>query len=203
MMNTGRRGPRDHDTPEAYQAVLPSQGGITNARGLAGMYRPLAVGGEHDGVRLVGPDDIARMAAVSSATAIDAVLLTGMRFSLGFMKSTDNRRARARCSGQPDPVGSRVRPRRHGRIAWVRRPGGEAVVRLRHDQARPSVLLNERGQRLVDAVYRSLGCGSICGDVGLNLVPSVICTSSGSNRSVSDGFLNRVRSFDSCRGHSR
>ena len=34
--------------------MLPSQGGITNARGLAGMYAPLAMGGE----RLVDADTL-------------------------------------------------------------------------------------------------------------------------------------------------
>src|SRR5262249_30081490 len=41
LKNTGRN-PHDHDTPAAYRAALPSQGGISNARGLAGMYQPLA-----------------------------------------------------------------------------------------------------------------------------------------------------------------
>jgi CubicO group peptidase (beta-lactamase class C family) len=82
MKNTGRRNPRDYDTPEAYRAVLPSQGSASNARGLAGLYLPLAVGG----AQFVDADGLARMAAVSSASAIDAVLLTGLRFSLGSMK---------------------------------------------------------------------------------------------------------------------
>ena len=51
------------------------------------MYTPLALGGQ----QLVNRDTLARMQETSSASAIDAVLLVGMRFSLGFMKSSDNR----------------------------------------------------------------------------------------------------------------
>jgi CubicO group peptidase (beta-lactamase class C family) len=46
VKNTGQRSATgDHASREAHRAVLPSQGGITNARGLAGMYAPLAQGG--------------------------------------------------------------------------------------------------------------------------------------------------------------
>ena len=38
MKNTGRK-PGDHDTPAAHAAVLPSQGGLASARGLAGPIR--------------------------------------------------------------------------------------------------------------------------------------------------------------------
>ena len=37
MRNTGRRSAHDFDTLEAYRSVLPSQGGIANVRGLAGL----------------------------------------------------------------------------------------------------------------------------------------------------------------------
>jgi CubicO group peptidase (beta-lactamase class C family) len=158
--NTGRRGPRDHDSPEAYRAVLPSQGGVTNARGLARLYEPLALGGAKGGVQLVDDDTLARMRNVSSATAIDAVLLTGLRFSLGYMKSTDNRRAppEARDSlilseaafGHAGMGGSLGFADPDARLAF-----GYAMSK----QGR-GVLLNDRGQRLVDALYRSLGCRS-------------------------------------------
>src|SRR3712207_8033640 len=54
--------------------------------GLAGLYAPLALGGEMKGVKLVDGDTLARMQAVSSASGVDAVLVVGLRFSLGFMK---------------------------------------------------------------------------------------------------------------------
>ncbi|HXG10979.1 MAG TPA: serine hydrolase domain-containing protein [Gemmataceae bacterium] len=158
VKNTGRNpGARDHDSREAHQAVLPSQGGITNARGLAGMYAPLALGGAIRGVRLVDEETLQQMAAVSSASAVDAVLLTGMRFALGFVKSTDNRRA---APGARDSMILSEEAFGH--------PGMGGSLGFADPQARLSfgytmnkqgqgVLLNERGQSLVDAVYRALG----------------------------------------------
>ncbi len=85
------------------------------------------------------------------------MLLTGLRFSLGFMKSTDNRRAPpvARDSlilseaafGHAGMGGSLGFADPDARLAF-----GYAM----NKQGR-GVLLNERGQSLVDAVYRSLG----------------------------------------------
>ena len=156
MRNTGRHSPRNHDTPEAYQAVLPSQGGIGNARSLAGMYAALSQKND----RLVGSETLARMQAVSSATAIDAVLLTGLRFSLGFMKSSDNRRA---------PLGARDslilsesafgHAGMGGSLGFADPAAKLSFGYVMTRQGR-GVLVNERGQRLVDAVYRSLGCRS-------------------------------------------
>src|SRR5215831_5131968 len=83
----------EYDLRAAHAAEIGAAGGITNARGLAGMYEPLSCGGKLKGVELVNPDTLARMAAVSSATGRDAVLVMPTRFSLGFMKTMDNRRA--------------------------------------------------------------------------------------------------------------
>ncbi|HEX4589892.1 MAG TPA: serine hydrolase domain-containing protein [Gemmataceae bacterium] len=160
MRNTGHRGPRDFDSPEAYRAVLPSQGGIANARGLAGLYTPLAMGGEFNGVRLADANSLARMRAVSSATAVDAVLLTGLRFSLGFMKSSDNRRA---SPGARDSLILSENAFGHagmgGSLGFADPAARMAFGYVMSKQGR-GVLLNDRGQRLVDAVYRSLGCRS-------------------------------------------
>ncbi len=158
VRNTGRR-PRafDHDTPEAYQSVLPSQGSLTNARGLAGLYTPLALGGSHRGVRLVDEGTLSRMSAVSSASAVDAVLLTGMRFGLGFVKGVDNR---------GDPPGARDslllsedafgHPGMGGSLGFADPSARLAFGYAMNKQGR-GVLLNERAQALVDAVYRCLG----------------------------------------------
>jgi CubicO group peptidase (beta-lactamase class C family) len=157
LRNTGRH-PHDHDTPAAHQAVLPSQGGIGNARSLAGLYAPLALGGSAGGVRLVDEDARRRMQAVSSAVAVDAVLLVGLRFSLGFMKSSDNRRA---------PPGARdslilseaafAHAGMGGSLGFADPAARLSFGYVMNKQGR-GVLLNVRGQALVDAVYRSLGC---------------------------------------------
>jgi CubicO group peptidase (beta-lactamase class C family) len=156
MKNTGRK-PGDHDSRQAHAAVLPSQGGITNARGLAGLYAPLALGGPFRGVRLVDAETLAAMGAVHAASAIDAVLLVGMRYALGFMKSTDNRRG---------PEGARdsviLSESAFGHAGMGGSLGfADPVARMSFGYAMNKqgrgVLLNERGQSLVDATYRALG----------------------------------------------
>jgi CubicO group peptidase (beta-lactamase class C family) len=156
--NTGRFArARDYDSREAHQAVLPSQGAVTNARGLAGMYAPLALGGAIGGVRLVSEGVLREMAAVSSATAVDAVLLIGLRLSLGFWKSSDNRRAApgARDSMilSEDAFGH---PGMGGSLGFADPAARLSFGYTMNKQGR-GVGLNERGQSLVDAVYRSLG----------------------------------------------
>jgi CubicO group peptidase (beta-lactamase class C family) len=154
VKNTGRRAAAgDHDSREAHQAVLPSQGGITNARSLAGMYAPLAMGGG----RLVDADALRQMSAVSSALGVDATLLIGLRIALGFWKSSDNRR------GPPGAQDSMVlseeafgHPGMGGSLGFADPAARLSFGYTMNKQGR-GVCLNERGQSLVDAVYRSLG----------------------------------------------
>jgi CubicO group peptidase (beta-lactamase class C family) len=156
MRNAGRR-PGDQDSREAHAAVLPSQGGITNARGLAGMYEPLALGGAVRGVRLLDADTLAALQAVSSASAVDAMLLVGLRFGLGFMKSSDNRRSGP---GARDSLILAETAFGHagmgGSLGFADPEARLAFGYTMNKQGR-GILLNERGQALIDAVYRSLG----------------------------------------------
>ena len=157
LKNTGRT-PGDQDTRIAHAAVLPSQGGITNARGLAGLYMPLALGGSANGVRLFDESTLGDMQAVSSASALDAVLLVGMRFSLGFMKSSDNRKA---APGAQDSLIMSDTAFGHagmgGSLGFADPAACMSFGYAMNKQGR-GVLLNERGQSLVDAAYRCLGC---------------------------------------------
>jgi CubicO group peptidase (beta-lactamase class C family) len=156
LRNSGRAGGADHDSREAHRAVLPSQGGITNARALAGMYAPLALGG----APLVDTDTLAAMGSVASATAIDATLLVGLRVSLGFWKSSDNRAA---------PPGARDgiilsesafgHPGMGGSVGFADPAARMSFGYTMNKQGR-GVGLNDRGQSLVDAVYQCLGCRS-------------------------------------------
>jgi CubicO group peptidase (beta-lactamase class C family) len=151
--NGGLWSGRAYESRAAHAAGLPSQGGITNARGLAGLYTPLALGGG----TLVDEGTLAQMGAVSAASAVDAVLLVPMRFSLGFVKAVDNR------AGPPGARDSLLLPE-----TAFGHPGMGGSVGFADPRARLAfgytmnrqghgVLLNERGQALVDAVYRSLG----------------------------------------------
>jgi CubicO group peptidase (beta-lactamase class C family) len=117
------------------------------------MYAPLACGGGS----LVGTDTLVRMGEVSVATSDDAVLRIPTRFALGFMKSMDNRR-RVPTSGCSAVLSS-------GAFGHVGAGGSlgfadpEARLSFGYVMNRQGagMLLNDRGQPLVDAVYRALG----------------------------------------------
>ncbi|HKT03898.1 MAG TPA: serine hydrolase domain-containing protein [Rugosimonospora sp.] len=148
--------PGESDSRAAHAAEMGAVGGITNARGLAGMYRPLALGGAVDGVTLVGPEQLYRMAAIVSATSVDAVLLVPTRWAMGFTKTTDNRYLPAadqegillseEAFGHPGMGGSLgfADPRARLSFGYTMNRQGTGLG------------VNERGQSLVDAVYAAL-----------------------------------------------
>src|SRR5262249_4519460 len=139
------------------EAVLRGTGGITNARGLAGLYAPLALGGTHRGVRLVPEEQLPRMGAVSSASAVDATLLVGLRFALGFVKSSDNRHGPAGGRGSVLlPEEAFGHPGMGGSVGFAD-PGARLAFGYTMNKQGRGVLLNERGQGLVNATYRALG----------------------------------------------
>jgi CubicO group peptidase (beta-lactamase class C family) len=71
-MMPGPDGVFGFDTRAAHQAEIGAAGGMSNGRGLAGMYAPLANGGTLKSVTLVSRDALAHMSAVASASALDA-----------------------------------------------------------------------------------------------------------------------------------
>ncbi len=145
------------DSRAYHAAEIPGAGGITNARGLAGMYAPLACGGSLKGVDLVDRDTLARMSTVSSATNQDMTTLIPGRLSLGYWKSLDNRRQPPGMQdsiilsedafGHPGAGGSIgfADPRERMSFGYVMNKMGAGLG------------LNPRGQSLVDVVYISLG----------------------------------------------
>jgi CubicO group peptidase (beta-lactamase class C family) len=148
---------RGFDTRLAHAAEIGGAGGLANARGLAGLYAPLACGGRMNGVEYVSPDILARMAAVSSASSRDVTLLAPMRFSLGFFKAMDNRRS---IPGTQDsmfiPEAAFGHPGYGGSIGFA---DPESGISFGYNMNRmgQGMLLNERGQSLIDALYQSLG----------------------------------------------
>jgi CubicO group peptidase (beta-lactamase class C family) len=155
--NGGYYAGRAYESRAAHAAVLPSAGGIGNARALARLYAPLALGGTFAGVRLLDADAAARAGVVQAASAADAVLLLAMRFGLGFVKACDNRRAppgaRDSLLLSEDAFGH---PGVGGSVGFAD-PRARLAFGYTMNKQGPGVLLNERGQALVDAVYRALG----------------------------------------------
>ena len=135
-------------------AELGGMGGMASARGLAALYTPLALGGGS----IISTDAIVRMSQPAVATSEDALLLIPTRFGLGFMTSMDNRRRGPRASGSSVVLG----PTAFGHVGM----GGSigfadpaerisfAYVMNKHGEG---ILLNDKGQSLVDATYTSLG----------------------------------------------
>jgi len=156
-MNDGGTMLTGVDARAFHAAEIGGAGGITNARGLAGMYAPLACGGSLKGVDLVDRDTLARMSAVSSATSQDMTLLVPARLSLGYWKSLDNGRQPPGMQesmilsedafGHPGAGGSIgfADPRERMSFGYVMNKMGAGLG------------LNPRGQSLVNATYISLG----------------------------------------------
>ncbi len=151
LMNSGGFNPNDS---KYRRAEIGGGGGVANARGLAAMYGPLSLGGGD----MFSPASVTRMGEVSVATGCDATLLLPSRFGLGFMKSMDNRR---RPFGDRDSVVLSSAAFGHvgagGSIGFADPVRGLSFGYAMTKMG-PGILLNDRGQALVDATYRALGC---------------------------------------------
>ena len=147
------QGGADFNAREVHAAEIASANGMTNARGLAGMYAALAAGGGG----LVDGDTLARMGRVTAATMDDAVLLQPMRFAMGFMASTDNRAG----AGDSLLIGETAfgHVGMGGSVGFADPAAGIGFGYVMNRMG-PGILLNPRGQALVDATYRSLGWSS-------------------------------------------
>jgi len=147
------------NTRAGHAAEIGAANGITNARGLAGMYAPLAMGGGP----LVDAPTLARMGEVSMATHDDATLRIPTRFAPGFMKSMDNRKRSigAKVFGEDcDSVIMGSAAFGHvgaGGSLGFADPAAGLSFGYTMNRMGPGLLMNDRGQPLVDAAYLSLG----------------------------------------------
>ena len=154
FLNTGGWGPNDAD---GHRADIGGGGGISNARGQVAMYTPLANGGSHNGVTLVGADRLAAMERCSVATGVDATLLSRTRFASGFMKSMDNR---AYPGG--DQTSAIIGDRAFGHVGaggsiGFADPECNLAFSYTMNQMGLGIMLNERCQSLIDRAYEILG----------------------------------------------
>jgi CubicO group peptidase (beta-lactamase class C family) len=158
LMNSGLvLAPGWIDSRAAHAAELPAFGGVGNARALAGMYRPLALGGAVDGVQLVDQPTLAAMSTVTAAGALDATLLVPTRWALGFGKSIDS----SACPpGDQDGVILSEDAFGHsgmgGSIGFAD-PRARLSFGYTMNRQGIGIGLDQRAQSLIDATYTALG----------------------------------------------
>ncbi|MEM7541207.1 MAG: serine hydrolase domain-containing protein [Pseudomonadota bacterium] len=155
-MVAGVDGIPGYDTRAAHGAEIGAAGGITNGRGLAGMYAPLAMGGSLNGREYVSADQLLKMSMVSSA-GLDFTLLLPTRFSLGYFKAMDNRAA---VSGVTDSMliseAAFGHPGFGGSIGFAD-PECRMSFGYTMNRMGAGMLVNTRGQSMIDALYQTLG----------------------------------------------
>lgn len=148
----GYMAPGESDSRAAHQAEFGAIGAITNARGLAGMYLPLSLGGGD----LVSREQLQVMSLTAVAGG-DAVLAVPTRFSLGFMKSMDNRHLPPADSEGALMSATAFGHAGMGGSAGFCDPAARLAFGYTMNKQGPGLGINPRGQALVDAMYRTLG----------------------------------------------
>ena len=146
------------NSPTCHRAEIGGGGGLSNGRGLARIYAPFACGGELDGHHYVDQQTLARMQEVAVATHLDATLLIPTRFALGFMKSIDNRTAPGVAKDSAILGAQAFGHVGAGGSIGFADPARKLSFGYTMNKMGLGMLLNERGQALVDATYQSLGC---------------------------------------------
>jgi CubicO group peptidase (beta-lactamase class C family) len=150
-------GGNNANSAATLRAEIGGAGGVSNARAMAKLFSPLANGGVVGDRQYFSQQSIQRMSTVSTATMLDATLLVPTRFALGFMKSMDNRTCKA---GNTDSFIIGDRAFGHvgaGGSTVFADPDNKLAFAYTMNLMGPGVLLNHRGQSLVDAAYLSLG----------------------------------------------
>ena len=145
----GNNGGWYFDTPDSWRAEIGGAGGISNARGLAGMFGTI-----FDDKPLLS---VARIDALRTPVSegMDKTVRIPTRFGEGFMLTTDNRKLPG--EGQSAIMGD-------GAFGHVGMGGSigfsdpDAGISFGYTMNKMGggILLNERGQLLIDSVYDSL-----------------------------------------------
>jgi CubicO group peptidase (beta-lactamase class C family) len=150
----GNTGIPDRNSRAAHAAELGAAGGIGNARGLAGLYRPLALGGSFGGVTLVHDLALCDMSRCASA-GLDAVIGLQSRFTRGYYKTWPSQTILSEEAFGHLGAG--------GAVSFA-----EPAARMSFGYVMNSldlVLTTDRAQSLVDAAYRCAGYRTRAGGV--------------------------------------
>jgi CubicO group peptidase (beta-lactamase class C family) len=136
-----------------HAGEIPAAGAVATARGLAGVYAPLSVGGALGGVRLVGEAAIDRMRIAQAVTDVDVVIGGPTAYTLGFSKSWPNPLAGSGVIIGEEAFGT---PGAGGQIGFAD-PSYRLAFAYIMNRHGAGTGINERGQSLVDAAYECLG----------------------------------------------
>jgi CubicO group peptidase (beta-lactamase class C family) len=152
LLNTGRFNANKR---EAHAAEIGGAGGISNARSLAKMYRPLANGGSIGDQSILSSSRIDDMRRVSMETDDDQTLRIPTRFGQGFMLRMNN-------THLPDGNSLVISDGAFGHVGMggsvgFADPDCGMSMGYSMNKLGGGILLNERGQSLIDAAYGSLG----------------------------------------------
>lgn len=150
LFNSGQWRLDAINTAEGLAAEIPAANGVGNAHSLADLMavflnaqQLLAVG--------LSQQTISRLEAVCAASQQDATLLANTRFSCGMMKSIDNRHDQ---TADSFIIGRRAfgHVGMGGSFGMCDREAGFAAAYVMNQQGH-GILLNERGQDLLNACY--------------------------------------------------
>ncbi|PBC35919.1 EstA family serine hydrolase [Rhodococcus sp. ACPA4] len=153
VFNSGNWARAGVNTRAGRAAEIPAANGVTNGKGLAQMYASAL---EDPAVRSLGESEPSSAHEMPTSDGFDATLLMRTRFRGGFMLSMDSGAHLG--PGHSMRIGSKAFGHcgSGGSIGFADPELGLSVGYTMNKQG-PGTLLNERGQSLVDAIYRSLG----------------------------------------------
>ena len=145
------------DERASHAAEIPAANCITNARGLAGAYRPFALGGSADGTRFVGPETLVGMETCSASTHFDESMGIPTAWSLGFGKGLKIRRPEVRQT-EVMTMGCRAfgHPGAGGSIGFADPEPGLSFGYTMNSMDR-MLMMSDRSQLLIDTTYQAMG----------------------------------------------
>jgi CubicO group peptidase (beta-lactamase class C family) len=144
------------DTPQGRQVEIPAANGITNARGLAGMYAPLSLGGDLGSISLVDEEQLSQMIATESAATSEAVYLEPCRHSAGFEKASLGALPRNGRTGLLISELAFGHSGLGGAVGFADPARRFSFGYAMNRHARPDEAIGARRQPLIDATYEAL-----------------------------------------------
>lgn len=153
VFNSGDWAVKGVNTRAGRAAEIGAANGVTNARGIAGLFEALVDGGARLGL---DASTVRSFAQASSATHLDQTLRAPTRFGPGFMLSMGRRKTRTGNEGLVIGQNAFGHVGMGGSVGFADPERGLAFG-YTMNRLGGGLLLNERGQSLIDATYQSLG----------------------------------------------